>query len=363
MLTGFAEKAPKIKHESGLKEKPIKHIKLDEVKDLFAVFEFKEEIGHGNFGLVVEAIEKSSSTHFAVKIVNKYAAGSLKLEEIQREIKILKSVTHPNIINLDRVYETGKKIYMVFELCNDNLFNKFKSCNAFPDKTIKKIIKQLVDAVYYLHRHDIVHRDIKMENILITKNPEDPNDELFIKLTDFGLSIKKAATGIQGMLRDRVGTIIYMAPEILLDHTYSELCDVWSIGVILFTMMYGKFPFMSTSQKELAGKIISFEPEFSTKMIDLDCVDLMKSTLVKDPVKRITAQEMLKHPWLFDNKIKVKTKNQTVIDYMKQWKTEMMLPGEESDWVSAYTTDRTSQYSNYSTAKSTGDKSAYSATS
>ncbi|CAG9854512.1 unnamed protein product [Phyllotreta striolata] len=326
-----------------LTEKSIRHIKCDDVRVLFSIFEFKQEIGHGSFGLVVEAIEKSNSHHYAIKIVNKFTRKrasrfqmSLRLDEIYREIKILKAVNHPNIVILHRVYETSRKIYMVFELCHENLFDRFKTDNPFSDKVVRKITKQLVDAVYYLHKHDIVHRDIKMENILFTTNPDDPTDTYFIKLTDFGLSVKKLSTGIQGMLRDRVGTIIYMAPEILLECTYSELCDIWSVGVILYTMMYGKYPFTASNNKDLAAKIITHEPEFPTKLLDLNCVNLMKAALVKDPVSRITASEMMKNPWLSDNKMDRIWKKETVIDYMTLWKEEMLLPGQESDWVSDY---------------------------
>ncbi|XP_072381078.1 serine/threonine-protein kinase 33-like isoform X2 [Diabrotica undecimpunctata] len=307
--------------KNGLKERYVKHIKLEDLKKLFQVFEFKDQIGHGSFGVVVKAIEKSTSKQYAIKIINKYNV-SANLQEIHEEIKILKFVSHPNIIFLDRVYETSKKIYLVFELCGETLFNKFKNSSQFPEKITKKLSKQIIDAVIYLHKHDIVHRDIKMENILFATNPEDPNDEYFIKLSDFGLSVIKVGSGIKGMMTDRVGTILYMSPEILLDHTYSELCDEWSIGVIIYTLIFGRYPFHATNKEDLMIKICETEPEYPIKTAGSDCIDLLKSSLKKDPVERITALEMSKHPW-FGSTVQ-RRKDQTVIDYMKQWKSEMM---------------------------------------
>ncbi|XP_057651028.1 serine/threonine-protein kinase 33-like isoform X1 [Diorhabda carinulata] len=308
--------------KNGLKERDVKHVKLDDLKRLFEVFEFREQIGHGTFGIVVQAIDKLTTKEYAIKIVSKYYSGTVCLQEVYREIKILKSVFHENIILLDRVYETSKKIYMVFELCRETLLNKFKSSCPLSEKTIKKIAKQLISAVRYLHKNDIVHRDIKMENILLATNPDDESDEYFIKLTDFGLSVIKVGSGIRGMLRDRVGTILYMAPEILLDRTYSELCDLWSIGVILYLLVFEKYPFSSSNEKELMRKICETEPDYVIKDINNDCIDLLKSILKKDPAERITAMEMSKHPWL-ENRV-TRRKDQTVIDYMKQWKREML---------------------------------------
>lgn len=192
---------------------------------------------------------------------------------------------------------------------------------------------------------DIVHRDIKLENILLINNPADPSDKYFIKLTDFGLSIIKTGAGIQSMLKEYCGTIIYMgksyisenlyiaknvfiyfvAPEILLQHSYSELCDVWSIGVILYKLLFREYPFFSNNEEELSNKICTSNPVFQTSdkiAVSYEAIDLIKCLLQKDPATRITALEILQHPWLVENKIKQK-KGTNVLEYMKQWKSEM----------------------------------------
>lgn len=340
-----------------VKQRDIKHIRIENVSTLYEIYEFKETIGHGSYGTVLAVIEKSTGTNYAIKIVNKFSSGPKNLLNMQRELSVLKTVNHPNIIILYRVYESNKKYYMIFEQCGDNLFNVFKKKFPFNEKNVKKIMKQLVGAVYYLHKNDIVHRDIKMDNILLAKNANDQNDEYFIKLVDFGLSIIKTGPGIKSMLTERCGTLIYMSPEILLQHNYSELCDVWSIGIILYVLLMGKFPFTAVTQGDIVNKILNQQPEIDKSIVCQEAEDLIKCLLDKDPVTRITALEILKHPWLLDNKI-TSRKDENIIDYMKKWRSELILPGEESDWIGSY--GEQSDYSIFPSSAATilaGDKS------
>ncbi|XP_018572594.1 serine/threonine-protein kinase 33-like [Anoplophora glabripennis] len=322
-----------------LKERSVKHLRIVDKKTLYEIYEFKEEIGHGTYGTVISAIEKQTSKNYAIKIVNKFTTGANQLQEVYSEIKILKSVDHPNIICLERVYESPRKIYMVLEKCSDNLSSVLKQEKSLTEKVTKKIIKQLVSAVYYLHKNDIVHRDIKLENILLANNPSDPSDKYFIKLSDFGLSIIKTGAGIQGMLKEYCGTVIYMAPEILLQHSYSELCDVWPIGVILYLLLFGEFPFFSSNEDELSNKICNSAPVFQIQdgAVSYEAIDLIKCLLEKDPANRITSLEILQHPWMTENKVKQKDVN--VLEYMKKWRSEMKISidDEPPDWISNMT--------------------------
>ncbi|KAJ8913941.1 hypothetical protein NQ315_015178, partial [Exocentrus adspersus] len=319
-----------------LKERSVKHVRIVDTKNLYEVYDFKEEIGHGSYGTVISTIEKQTGKNYAIKIVNKCTTGANQLEELYSEIKILKSVDHPNIIHLERVYESPRKIYMVLERCLNSLHTAFKIHKSYTEKDTRKIVKQLVNAVYYLHKHDIVHRDIKLENILLADNPADQTDKYFIKLSDFGLSIVKTGAGIQSMLKEFCGTTIYMAPEILLQRTYSELCDVWSIGVILYLLLFGEYPFFANSEDQLQHKICNDVPIFQNPNVILsyEVIDLIKCLLEKDPVNRITALEILQHPWIVESKVKQK-KGANVLEYMKKWKSEMKVIGDEGpDWIS-----------------------------
>jgi serine/threonine protein kinase len=157
----------------------------------------------------------------------------------QQEIQILKLIQHPHIIYLDRIYESSKRIYMIFEKCYGDFAKIYHERKPFVEKIAKKIISELVDAVAYLHKYgnsvmaqvskyklrviDIVHRDLKMENILLGENPEDPSDEYYIKLTDFGLSIVRSGKGVDSMLHDFCGTLCYMGQSKNSDNHYFDL--------------------------------------------------------------------------------------------------------------------------------------------
>nr|CAI5855224.1 unnamed protein product [Callosobruchus analis] len=270
-----------------LKERDVRHVKIEDVSTLYDIYEFLEEIGHGSFGIVVSVVEKQTNENYAIKI-------------------ILKTVQHPNIVYLYKVFESTKKIYMVMERCRDNLKNVFEDEKPFSEKRTKKIIRQLTNAVYYLHKHAIVHRDIKMENILLARNPENPKDEYFIKLSDFGLSVEQWCIWRQ---------------------KYS-----WNEPIANYVMCGLLYPFYDKNEATLINLICTESPDYSPEELSPDAVDLLRCTLVKDPVQRSTTLEILKHPWLLEHKLKSR-KDETIIDYMKKWKNEMLLPGLESDWM------------------------------
>ncbi|XP_060532212.1 serine/threonine-protein kinase 33-like isoform X2 [Cylas formicarius] len=305
-----------------LKDRGVKHIKISEAQKVYQVYEFIQQIGHGSFGVVVLAIEKNNNKHWAIKIVNKTIAGASKLTEIGREIKILKLVNHPNIIYLDKVYESPKKIYMVLELCKKGLNDVYLQKRPFSEKVSKNIFIQLVNAIWYLHKNDIVHRDVKMDNILIANNPDERNDEYYIKLTDFGLSVVKTGVGIESFMTDYCGTVTYMPPEIIEMKTYSELCDVWAIGVILYMMLFGKLPFGGFNEDEIKRKICTEEPHYDKTGVNSEAIDLLRTILEKDPVQRVTAAQIKEHPWV-DKRAKIIGKDQNIVQLMKRFRSEL----------------------------------------
>ncbi|RZC38824.1 serine/threonine-protein kinase 33-like, partial [Asbolus verrucosus] len=318
-----------------LKERNIPHVKIADANEIKVWYNFAEKIGQGGFGVVLAVTEKSTSKKWAMKIVTKATVDERSMQMVQREIQILKLIQHPHIIYLDKVYETPKKIYMIIERCYGVLAKIYNERKPFIEKIAKKIIKQLAEAVAYLHKHDIVHRDLKMENILMGENPSDPTDEYYIKLTDFGLSIVKYGKGVDSMLHDYCGTLFYMAPEIIDYRSYSQQCDMWAVGVILYMLVAGKYPFYSTNEKELQQQIRSSDPDFSNMQLSVEITDLILLLMTKDPANRVTAAEMLNHPWLQNKKLS-KAIQSNILKMMKDWKSEMKMPaGQESDWVAA----------------------------
>ncbi|XP_068907393.1 serine/threonine-protein kinase 33-like isoform X2 [Tenebrio molitor] len=322
----------------GLKVRNIPHVKIAEMNELKVWYDFGEKIGEGGFGMVMSVKDRSTNKKWAMKVVFKTNVGN-RLMLAQQEIQILKLIQHPHIIYLDRIYESSKRIYMIFEKCYGDFAKIYHERKPFVEKIAKKIISELVDAVAYLHKYDIVHRDLKMENILLGENPEDPSDEYYIKLTDFGLSIVRSGKGVDSMLHDFCGTLCYMAPEMITFRSYSQMCDMWSIGVILYMLVMGKFPFFSKNQQELQDLICTQDPKLNESKLSVEVTDLILLLLVKDPVKRMRATEVLQHPWILNTKI-TKGMHYNIMEKMKEWKSEMTVEsGAVSDWVATSTDD------------------------
>ncbi|XP_044255729.1 serine/threonine-protein kinase 33-like isoform X2 [Tribolium madens] len=317
----------------GLKVRNIPHIKISEMNELKVWYEFGEKIGEGGFGIVMAVKEKSNNKEWAMKLISKSTAGD-NIRMVEQEIQILKLIHHPHIIYLDKIFESPKKMYLVFERCHVDFAKIYNERKPFAEKIARKIISELVDAVAYLHKYEIVHRDLKMENILLGENPLDPTDEYYIKLTDFGLSsIVKSGKGIESMLHEFCGTIYYMAPEMITFRSYSQMCDMWSVGVILYMLVIGKYPFYGKNDKEIQIKICTQSPKFDTKLSQ-ELEDLILLLLVKDPVKRIRATEVLQHPWISSKKMSKAMYSYNIMDKMKEWKSEMTVEtGAVSDWV------------------------------
>uniref|UniRef100_A0A3P9QIS5 non-specific serine/threonine protein kinase n=1 Tax=Poecilia reticulata TaxID=8081 RepID=A0A3P9QIS5_POERE len=171
----------------------------------------------------------------------------------------------------------------------------------FTEDETRKIIYCLADAVVYLHKRDIVHRDLKLENILV-KNSLDDNENCFdIKVADFGLSVKADGVGIRKVLTESCGTLLYMAPEMMSGRGYSHWCDVWSIGVIMFMLLCGEPPFHSKSKERLLRKIMRKEVKFIQPIwatVSDGGKYLLTCLLKADPAYRMSAHQLLEHPWI-----------------------------------------------------------------
>ncbi|XP_046417530.1 serine/threonine-protein kinase 33-like [Neodiprion fabricii] len=311
-------------HSTKLKERDLIHKRITDLAELQRIYEFGEILGKGSFGTVVKASHKGSGLNWAVKIINKSQAGASRIMLVEREIHILKLVDHPNIILLDRVFESPKTIYLIFELCTGSLAKTFKVKKRFEEKETLTVIRSLAGALSYLHKNDIVHRDLKLENILIAANPQNPDDDLHIKVTDFGLSAVRGGTGYETMLHDCCGTLTYMAPEMISTKSYSQQCDVWSMGIIMYVLLVGKFPFYSTNDQHLHMLVKTQELDLSGLSCSEGAKHLLSKMLQKNPAFRMTAAEVENHPWIAGTHSILEAHSSNVLDMMRMWRTEMM---------------------------------------
>ena len=206
-------------------------------------------LGKGAFGKVNLAMHRLSEKLVAIKSINKhYLSQESQKKKVMTEVYILKKIKHPSVIRLFETFETKKHILFVLELCSGgDLLNYVRKRRRLKEDVAKFMFKQIIEGLQHIHSKNIVHRDIKLDNILLDSKGN-------VKIGDFGVS--KLCRPGETML-EQCGTPAYIAPEILLDKGYRGVSvDVWSAGVVLFSMLYGTVPFKGASMSELHQLII-----------------------------------------------------------------------------------------------------------
>jgi serine/threonine protein kinase len=249
-------------------------------------FNIIEEIGKGGYSVVYLVEHKRTKRKYALKCANRFKKDKDRSQRTYIEIEVLKKLKHPNIIRLKGWFEDSETIYLVLEYLSGKDCSKFFK-RELPTKTqICYIMKQLVEAVMYIHKKGIIHRDIKLENLLIDEN-------FNIKLTDFGLCAIKEDDF--DMLQDSVGTVRYTAPELLKGEGYNDSVDIWAIGIILFMLLTGDYPFDGENRESIFNKIKMKNLHFSKYDLDEKERKLLKLLLAKDPEERIEIEEILEN--------------------------------------------------------------------
>ncbi|KAG7393940.1 hypothetical protein PHYPSEUDO_000117 [Phytophthora pseudosyringae] len=258
-------------------------------------------LGVGGNGVVQKLEDERDGSVYAVKVLD--VAKFRHREQVVAEVEILRNITnnikHPNLIKIHKVYEEHQKVYIIQELCTGGeLYDRVVHRGKYSEKDAANIMSQLVSALQALHAHNILHLDIKPENILFSS--EDPDSKIL--LTDFGLA--RMINGKQNPLdqgKSMAGTIGYMAPEVISSHVYSEAADVFSAGVILFILLVGYPPFFGDSEVEILLKIargdFTFDPQ-DWAHVSGSAKELVARMLEVRAQDRITLEEVLTHPWI-----------------------------------------------------------------
>lgn len=292
----------------------IKHIKIE--RGLFVQENYGDplekyqiicSLGEGSYGKVFKVKIKNTENFRAMKVIKKrYIFNSREEEKIKKEIDILKTLDHPNIIKVFEFYNSEKKFYIISELCNGGeLFDQIIKFKNFDEKKASRIMKQLFSAVHFCHSNQILHRDLKPENILMesfdsegynSTSKINQRNSLNIKVIDFGTAeiFKK-----NSMLSKQIGTPFYIAPDVL-KNEYNEKCDIWSCGVIMYIILCGSPPFYGKNEREIFNKVKMGNYTFSQniwKEISNNAKDLIKSLLESDHNNRPSAEKAMNHPW------------------------------------------------------------------
>lgn len=263
-------------------------------ESIYMYYNIQGNLGQGSYGTVVSAIKKSSGDERAIKIINKF---KLKTEaarqKIMNEVEILRKLDHPHIVKVYEFYEDEFNLYLVMELCKGGeLLNHIIKHGVLSESDTAVYMKQIFSAVYYMHSMSIVHRDLKLENMLIQSTTNQN-----IKIADFGTAIELPSGK---SLSYMIGTVNYIAPEVF-KKNYNEKCDMWSCGVIMFILLTGKLPFYTKSKKSTIDRILKGAysidtPEWAN--ISPDAKFLVRKLLELNPSKRISASEAYKKDWV-----------------------------------------------------------------
>ena len=280
-------------------------------------YEVLKKIGEGGFSKVYKVKEKETGEIRAMKELNKSKIPNLK--DFKTEIKILAMLDHPNILRLFQVIEDSKNIYLIMELCSGGELCSRMQNNHYKEKEAAKLMEQITSAVAYCHEKGICHRDLKPQNILFwNENPNSP-----VKIVDFGISkiydpslssLREEFGNVKNnKMTNMVGTIHYLSPEFI-KGKYTEICDVWSLGVILYLLLCGFQPFNGVNKKEVLNNISSFKfsfPKENWNNISESAKNLIKSMLCPEK-SRISAKDVFNSKWI---KSRLKKEKQNFISF------------------------------------------------
>lgn len=264
----------------------------DKVEPNISDYTIGPQIGNGAYGVVKRGIYRASGKHVAIKIYKKYKLLSSQRKNcVKREIKVMKKMDHPNIVKLYEVIETPKELYLIMELVKGkSLLNyvKSKSGKRLRESDCIKIFSKVVSAICYCHRQNMIHRDIKMDNILLTESFD-------VKIIDFGFSTWLSP---QQKLKIFCGTPSYMPPEIVAKREYyGPPVDIWSLGILLYSMLCGVFPFRGANENELYRNILKGIYSIPKDISD-GAKRLISRILKIDPDHRPSADDILKDSYL-----------------------------------------------------------------
>ncbi|XP_077089442.1 serine/threonine-protein kinase MARK2 isoform X13 [Siphateles boraxobius] len=246
-------------------------------------------IGKGNFAKVKLAKHVLTGREVAVKIIDKTQLNSSSLQKLFREVRIMKVLNHPNIVKLFEVIETEKTLYLVMEYASGGeVFDYLVAHGRMKEKEARAKFRQIVSAVQYCHQKCIVHRDLKAENLLL-------DADMNIKIADFGFSNEFT---LGNKLDTFCGSPPYAAPELFQGKKYDgPEVDVWSLGVILYTLVSGSLPFDGQNLKELRERVLRGKYRIPFYM-STDCENLLKKFLILNPTKRGSLEQIMKDRWM-----------------------------------------------------------------
>ncbi|KAG6537307.1 calcium-dependent protein kinase 10-like isoform X2 [Zingiber officinale] len=260
------------------------------------IYNLGKKLGEGQFGTTYFCVEKETSKHYACKsILKRKLITEDDIEDVRREIQIMHHVNGlPNVISIKGAYEDAVAVHVVMELCaGGELFDRIIQKGYYTERKAAELARVIVGVVEACHSMGVMHRDLKPENFLFVNQMEDST----LKTIDFGLSVFFQPGEI---FTDVVGSPYYVAPEVL-NKSYGPESDVWSAGIIIYILLTGVPPFWAESEQDIFKEVLYGKLNLTSDpwpSISESAKDLLRKILVRDPKKRLTAHEVLCHPWV-----------------------------------------------------------------
>uniref|UniRef100_A0A8C4DCS9 protein kinase C n=1 Tax=Dicentrarchus labrax TaxID=13489 RepID=A0A8C4DCS9_DICLA len=276
----------------------VSNSQIQENVDIGTVYQiFADEVlGSGQFGVVYGGKHRKTGRDVAVKVIDKLRFPTKQESQLRNEVAILQSLRHLGIVNLECMFETPEKVFVVMEKLHGDMLEMILSSEKgrLPERLTKFLITQILAALRHLHFKNIVHCDLKPENVLLASADPFPQ----VKLCDFGFA---RIIGEKSFRRSVVGTPAYLAPEVLLNQGYNRSLDMWSVGVIMYVSLSGTFPFNEDEDinDQIHNAAFMYPPN-PWKQISGDAIDLINNLLQVKMRKRYSVDKSLSHVYLQD---------------------------------------------------------------
>ncbi|KAJ9447386.1 Myosin light chain kinase A [Diplonema papillatum] len=265
-------------------------------------YDVLNKLGEGSYAAVYKCVHRESRQEFAVKMLYKSKARTAELQGLMYEAEILSGLQHDYIVGLHDQYEGPQILYLVLDFVEGStLFDRIIAAEHFSESLAAGVYRNLISAIAYIHKHNIAHRDIKPENLLMKRkalpadHPQYEQSMTEVVVADFGLATTCPA-------RSCCGSPAYIAPEVLSGERYGVSCDLWSLGIVLYVMLAGVFPFKGSTHREtfncITTRALTFVPPTVWAQISPDAKDFVRRLLIKDAEERMTAETAAQHPWL-----------------------------------------------------------------
>ncbi|XP_026856158.1 serine/threonine-protein kinase D1 [Electrophorus electricus] len=295
---GLAHSGRHIHHKDVSISISVSNCQIQENVDISTIYQiFPDEVlGSGQFGIVYGGKHRKTGRDVAIKIIDKLRFPTKQESQLRNEVAILQNLHHPGVVNLECMFETPERVFVVMEKLHGDMLEMILSSEKgrLPERITKFLVTQILIALRHLHFKNIVHCDLKPENVLLASADSFPQ----VKLCDFGFA---RIIGEKSFRRSVVGTPAYLAPEVLRNKGYNRSLDMWSVGVIIYVSLSGTFPFNEDEDihDQIQNAAFMYPPN-PWKKVTQEAIDLINNLLQVKMRKRYSVDKSLSHPWLQD---------------------------------------------------------------